>query len=151
MSTSWRPAQRIRPIAIGIIRRGPELLAAAVRDDAGDIKGWRPPGGGIEPGERAAEALRREILEELGLAIAEPRLRAVVENIFEHHGAMGHEIVFAFETAFVDAKAYERAAFDFSDGGVECRVQWIDITRLGKGEQLFPVELMAKLQVEESE
>jgi hypothetical protein len=55
MSTVWRPKPFIRPVAIGVIRRGDELLVAAVADDGGTINGWRPPGGTIEPGERAAK------------------------------------------------------------------------------------------------
>jgi ADP-ribose pyrophosphatase YjhB (NUDIX family) len=146
MSAGWRPAQRIRPIAIGVIRRGVELLVAAVTDDAGGIKGWRPPGGGIEPGERAADALRREIVEELSLAIGEPRLLAVIESIFEHHGALGHEIVFAFEMTFAAPDAYRREVFDFSDGGFACQARWIEIERFRAGEQrLFPLGLIDKL------
>ena len=42
MSTTWRPHPGIRPIAIGVVRRGPELLVVAVCDDTGRIKGTPP-------------------------------------------------------------------------------------------------------------
>lgn len=84
MSTFWRPAQCVRPIAIGIVRRGDALLVVAVRDDAGDIKGWRPIGGTIAFGERAAEALQREFMEELGEAIENVKPVAAMENIYQH-------------------------------------------------------------------
>ena len=75
----WRPPSVVRLIAIGIVRRGDELLLMAVRSDDGAIKGYRPLGGSIEFGERAAEALKREFVEELGLAITEPVLLTVIE------------------------------------------------------------------------
>jgi hypothetical protein len=53
MST-WRPPSIVRPIAVGVVRRRDELLLMAVRDDDGTLKGWRPLGGAIEFGERAA-------------------------------------------------------------------------------------------------
>jgi 8-oxo-dGTP pyrophosphatase MutT (NUDIX family) len=84
MSTTWRPHPIVRPVAIGVFRRGDQLLVVAMCDDAGAIKGWRPPSGTIE---RAAEALRREFTEELGREITEPRLITVIENLYEHHGA----------------------------------------------------------------
>jgi ADP-ribose pyrophosphatase YjhB (NUDIX family) len=128
-----------------MVWREAELLVQAVRGDDGSVKGWRPPGGGIEPGERASAALRRELMEELGLQISQPRLLAVIENIYDHHGTPGHEIVFAFEAEFTDAGAYTREAFDFHDG-MPCQARWIDVGRFRIGEQrLFPVELVDKL------
>jgi ADP-ribose pyrophosphatase YjhB (NUDIX family) len=42
---------------------------------------WAPPGGGIEPGQLAAEALEREVLEETGLKISVNNLMAVCEYV----------------------------------------------------------------------
>ncbi|MEJ7705366.1 MAG: NUDIX domain-containing protein [Geodermatophilaceae bacterium] len=55
-----------------------------------------PWGGGIEFGETAEEALRREFTEELGVALGVVRLLGVLENRFELAGVPGHEIVFVF-------------------------------------------------------
>ena len=76
MSTVWRPCPSIRAISIGVVRRGEEVLVVAVRDDAGAIKGWRPLGGAIEFGERANEALNREIEEEVGILPRELTVRS---------------------------------------------------------------------------
>ena len=146
MSTVWRPQPFVRPIAIGVIRRGEELLVVAVADDTGAIKGWRPLGGSIELGERAAETLRREFMEELGEPITEPKLMAVLESLYVHHGAQGHEIVFVFATGFADADVYRRDRFQFRDGGVDNTAQWVDIARFRGGqEQLFPSGLVEVL------
>ncbi len=143
MSTVWRPKPIVRPIAIGVIRRGETLLVVAVADDSGAIKGWRPLGGTIELGERATDTLRREFLEELGEPIAEPRLITVLESLYLHHGAQGHEIVFVFETAFADAGVYGHDEFRFRDGDVDNTTQWVDIARFRSGrEQLFPSGLI---------
>jgi len=46
--THWRPEQRVRVVAIGIACRRDELLVMWVEDDAGALKGARPPGGAVE-------------------------------------------------------------------------------------------------------
>ena len=142
MFTVWRPPPRARPLAIGVVRRGGELLVVAVQDDSGATIGWRPLGGTIEFGERAADTLRREFLEEIGLALAEPTLLTVIENIYDHHGTTGHEIVFVFEAAFVESEASRRETFSFRDGGIDNRACWIEAGRFrGGAERLFPAGL----------
>ena len=142
----WRPRSVVRPIAIGIVRRGDELLLMVVRSDDSAIKGYRPLGGSIEFGERAADALKREFAEELGLAIAEPALLTVLENLYTHHGTPGHEIVLVFETSFADESAYRSEGFSYEDGGVRNDVAWVALARFRAGEaDLFPEGLLAHL------
>ena len=136
----------VRPISIGIVRRGNALLLMVVRADDGSIKGWRPLGGTIEFGERAADTLKREFAEELGLAIAEPQLLTVLENLYTHQGAAGHEIVFVFETHLADDDAYRQNGFAFEDGGMHNEVQWVELARFRAGEaRLFPKGLLEQI------
>ena len=65
------PTLHHRTIVVGLVwnRRG-ELLFCKMSPDRGVFPGqWGFPGGGIEPGDRMVEALRRELMEELGLEI----------------------------------------------------------------------------------
>jgi ADP-ribose pyrophosphatase YjhB (NUDIX family) len=145
--TTWRPPPIVRPIAVGIVRRGDELLLMAVRTDDGTIKGWRPLGGTIEFGERAADALKREFLEEIGTAIEEPKLLSVLENLYTHHDAVGHEIVLVFDVHLADDDAYRRDGFTFVDGGVRNDVRWVACARFWAGqEQLFPDGLLERIE-----
>jgi ADP-ribose pyrophosphatase YjhB (NUDIX family) len=141
--SDWRPPSIIRPIAIGLVLRGEDLLLMAVRDGGDAIKGWRPLGGTIEFGERAADALKREFHEELGLAIVEPTLLSVMENLYTHNGAVGHEIVLVFETSLVDVAQYSRGTFSFGDDGNRNEVKWVALSRFVRREAvLFPVGLV---------
>ncbi len=64
-------------------------------------------GGGIEFGETAEAALRREFAEELGVTLGSVELLEVVENIFEFEGGRpGHEIVHVFGVDSADIDAF---------------------------------------------
>ncbi|WP_282609431.1 NUDIX hydrolase [Pelagibius sp. Alg239-R121] len=144
--TSWRPVQQVRPIAVGLVRRGRKILVAAVRADDGSIKGWRPLGGEIEFGERAEETLVREFDEELGEAVSVAAFVCVLENLYEHEGAKGHEIVFVYEAAFLKAEAYDVEDFAFTDGGLAADATWIAADEFRSGQQqLFPEGLSSYL------
>ncbi|EJZ20626.1 NUDIX domain-containing protein [Rhizobium sp. Pop5] len=111
----WRPPQQIRVKVIGLAWREDRLLAAEVEDDSGRIKGVRPLGGSIEFGESREEALHREIREELGTEIRIVGSWHLLENIFEHHGAIGHEFIFAADIELADTALYERGEIRYSE------------------------------------
>ena len=54
-------------VAAAIIRKGDYILLTRRRPDAHLPNLWEFPGGKIEPGESLSDALRRELLEELGV------------------------------------------------------------------------------------
>jgi ADP-ribose pyrophosphatase YjhB (NUDIX family) len=64
-------------------------------------------GGHVEFGERAADTLRREFVEEIGQVITSVQLLGVLENLFTWRGRPQHEVVFVFSAQFADSAAYE--------------------------------------------
>lgn len=98
----------IRPLALAIVRRGDDLLVFKGRDKVKDEVYHRPLGGGIEFGETAAEAVRRELQEELAAELSAVEQIAVLENVFTYEGRPGHEIVFLFTAELVDKSIYDR-------------------------------------------
>ncbi len=101
----WRPAQTIKVKSLGLHWRDNRLLAAEVYDDAGNLKGVRPLGGAIEFGEDWKTALVREFKEELNVDVVVSGQPIIMENIYEHEGQTGHEIVFIANVSF-PPKAY---------------------------------------------
>jgi 8-oxo-dGTP pyrophosphatase MutT (NUDIX family) len=112
----WRPPAEIRVKVLGIALRGDAMLAMDVLRDDGSLKGIRPPGGSVEFGETRETALEREFLEEFGCGVKITSSWIALENIFEHEGATGHEIVFAAQIELGDPALYERERIDFVDG-----------------------------------
>ncbi len=141
---------RIRPIAIAIFRRGDDEVLVAEGYDR--VKGQhfvRPAGGGIEFGERAEDALRREIREELGAEIDNVRFLGATENIYILEDEPGHEVVFIYEADFRDPSFYGRDVIDaFEDSGTPFRLAWMQLTDLlAEGEPYFyPDGIAALLQ-----
>lgn len=141
MST-WRPAPEIRVVALAVIWRGDQVLVEQVVDDSGAIIGWRPLGGRIEFGERATAALQREFREELGAPIDVRTRLAVLENLFEHHSARGHEIMFVYEAAFTLPQMYGRDEYLIIEGETASVARWMGLDEFCSGRaRLFPAGL----------
>ncbi len=92
------PRSCIRPTAIAILLWRDHLLASRHEDESGYF--FRPLGGGIEFGERAIDAVHRELREELDREIDVIDLLGVSENIFTHLGEPGHQLMFEFIAAW---------------------------------------------------
>lgn len=78
----------LRYVAAGLILRGGEVLICQRK--AGSAMGlkWEFPGGKIEPGESAEEALKRELDEELGIAAEVGERIAHVRHNYRNGGAV---------------------------------------------------------------
>jgi 8-oxo-dGTP diphosphatase len=72
-------------VAVGIVFRGDGQVLIGQRLVGKPYAGWWEfPGGKFEPGEDAAEALARELDEELGVQVLESRPWVVREHAYEH-------------------------------------------------------------------
>ncbi|AHM75745.1 8-oxo-dGTP diphosphatase MutT [Yersinia hibernica] len=70
-------------IAVGIIRNSQQEIFITQRAADSHMAGfWEFPGGKVEQGETAEIALKRELLEETGIAVKEAVLLKVLEHTF---------------------------------------------------------------------
>ena len=76
--------KRIRPLALGIFRHDGRLLVFEGHDPVKDETFYRPLGGGIEFGETGAQAMAREMREEIGAEVTNVRYLGLCENIFTY-------------------------------------------------------------------
>ena len=72
-------------VAVGILIRADGALLLSTRPEGKAYAGyWEFPGGKIEAGETVTEALRRELIEELGVTIGEAHEWKVTEHDYPH-------------------------------------------------------------------
>jgi ADP-ribose pyrophosphatase YjhB (NUDIX family) len=140
--TAWRPRSHITCKVLGLVWRGPELLAFEVTDSEGRTIGIRPLGGGIEFGETREQAIRREFQEELACEATIVGPWHFIENIFEHEGSIGHQMMLVAEVELNDRSIYDQDVIHFTEiNGTSCSARWYDPSRLPNGVKLYPAGL----------
>ncbi|EUB83302.1 NUDIX hydrolase [Pseudomonas sp. GM30] len=131
--------RRIRALAICVFHHNGKILVNEFRDPVSQQICFRPVGGGIEFGETSAEAIVREVQEELGLSMSDLRLLGTLESLFVYNGKPGHEIVQVYDATFADPRTYERAQIHGHESdGAPFIIRWHDSASFSEHGSLVP-------------
>lgn len=117
---------RIRPIAVAIIKKGNKIFAGAGVDKSKDKTFYRLMGGGIKFRETALQALKREFREEFDVELINIKPLNVKENIFVFENDYGHEIAYIFQADFKDEKMYEDKKYPVLDRVSAGFAEWVE-------------------------
>ena len=138
-----------RPVALGVIRDGDEIFVFEGRDDVKRETFYRPLGGTIEFGERAIDAVRRELAEEIKATVTRADLLGVLENTYTYQGQPGHEIDFVFEVTVGDlARLRDGTVAGYEADGSTIACVWKSLAEFGDRARLYPDGLLALLVAE---
>ena len=146
--TVWRPQQFVQVKALVRVLRDGRLLAGEVYSDDGSVKGVRPLGGRVEFGESWQDTLLREFKEELGADVEIVGEPSILENIYTHHGALGHEVVFVADVRLLSSVKERAGRIEYLeiDGSRGCAL-WVELDSLDAGGiELYPKGLMSVLR-----
>ena len=135
---------QIRPIVLGLVRRGDKVLVQEGYDKVRKETFYRFLGGGIEFQEQSSSALKREFKEELGVDIVVGDYIGLLENIFVSNGKKAHELVLVYEGSISDKDYKEN--YHIVDDGTEMDATWIEIEKFKNGELiLYPEKVIEYL------
>lgn len=100
---------------------------------------YRVLGGGMEFGETAEQAVRREIKEELNSEIENLKFLKALENIFTYEGMNGHEITFMFKGELKDKSLLREDSIFIDEGDYSFDAKWVPVSDiLEKKITLYP-------------
>ena len=116
------------------------------RDDVKKETFYRPLGGTIEFGERAIDAVRRELAEEIEATVTDAELLGILENTFTYQGRPGHEIDFVFEVTVSDlTRLRDGTVTGYEADGSPIRCVWKPLAGFRDGARLYPAGLLTLL------
>jgi ADP-ribose pyrophosphatase YjhB (NUDIX family) len=135
----------IRVAALALIRSGDRLLVERGYDSTKAEVFYRLLGGMVELGELGADAVRRELREELGVEADVGERLAAIENVFTWEGERRHELLLVYECTLADG-AVPDGEWKAAENHVVHEVCWKRTADFGAGgEKLYPEELLALL------
>jgi ADP-ribose pyrophosphatase YjhB (NUDIX family) len=135
-------ADVMRPIAAAVIRNGDRIL---VWDDHDPITGEVvavPLAGGIEFGETGAEAIAREVGEEIGATPTRIDYLALFEDIFVWAGKKRHELYLVFDVDVAERAVYEAEEIPVVEpDGIAYSACWRRLAEFESSARLVPTGL----------
>jgi len=104
---------------------------------------WCLPGGRVRLGEKAADAVLREMGEELDEEIHVDGLQWVFESFLDSAKRRHHEVGFYFLTRFANRSRYDKGITfqGTDDGNIEVTYRWFPIDKIDEVPDLVPPAL----------
>jgi 8-oxo-dGTP pyrophosphatase MutT (NUDIX family) len=139
--------KQIRSVSLCVFLNDNRILVFEGHDKVKNETFYRPLGGGIEFGETADEAVRRELMEEIQAEVDDIRFLGALENIFTLNGDSYHEIVMIHDGVLKESGLYEQAVIDGKEANGEIiRAMWMRLDEFGEGKSiLYPNGLLELL------
>ena len=141
------PPRHIRVLALAALLWRDHILCAEGYDTVKQQTFFRPLGGEVEFGERAEEAVARELLEEIAMPVEVRACLGVTENLFTYQGQPGHEVVFEYVCA--PASGSEPATLDAItcvEGAYTFTARWLPLAEVIAGARIvYPEGLTDRL------
>ena len=134
----------IRPVAAAVVRdRGRILVWDDHEPRTGEVVAV-PLAGGIEFGETGAEAIARELEEEIGATATHIRYLGTIEDIFEWAGDKRHELYLVYDVELADRDVYDAPEVEVVEpDGTSYRARWRPLSEFRTSARLVPDGLLA--------
>jgi ADP-ribose pyrophosphatase YjhB (NUDIX family) len=142
------PAGAIRPVAAAVIRDGERLLVWEDHDPATGAVVSVPLAGGIEFGETGAEAITRELAEEIGRVPASVSFLGLFEEVFEWNRQRRHELWLVYDVELAgEGLGHLDEVVVREDDGTAYLARWRTLDELrGPARRLVPDGLLDLIQ-----
>jgi ADP-ribose pyrophosphatase YjhB (NUDIX family) len=121
-----------------ILRDNKDVLVGLGYDEIKKEHFGRVLGGGMNFGETAEAAVRREIKEELLCEIENLEFVKLIENIFIYNGEKGHQITFLYEGDLANKDLYKQEKIAVNDTK-SFEAEWLPLSDVVSGKvKLYP-------------
>ena len=141
----------LRPLVAAVVRHGDRIL---VWDDHDPVTGEVvavPLAGGIEFGETGAQAVARELDEEIGVGTTRVDYLGAVEDIYDWAGQKRHELYLVYDVDLADREVYERADVPVVEpDGTQYTARWRSLEELSTSGRLVPDGLLTLIERQNS-